>query len=195
MNKLFAIALSMVCSVAFAGDGTSSAPTLATGLQQQQQQAQESTSEASNSGVSQEIVFTSPGQSRQEVVYSGSQKVKNVPSVSGAPLTSSNDTCMGSSSGSLNVAGFGAGYGSTWTDKNCVMLKNSRELWNMGMRAASLTLMCNDRDNREALELTGYVCAQTERDAKKASEKKFLVQQPEITDPLIRHRLGLSPLQ
>lgn len=84
--------------------------------------------------------------------------IKNVPSVNGPNLTTSNDTCMGSTSGSVNIAGLGIGGGSTWTDANCKRLKNARELWNMGMKAASLALMCGDADNKEALELTGYVC-------------------------------------
>lgn len=93
----------------------------------------------------------------------GDQTIKNTPSVSGAPLTTSNDTCMGSSSGSVNVPGFGLGLGSTWTDRNCVMLKNARELWNMGMKAAALALFCTDDNNRMALEITGFVCPQTQR--------------------------------
>jgi hypothetical protein len=48
--------------------------------------------------------------------------------------------------------------GKTYTDTNCVRLKNSRELWNMGMKAAALALMCKDEENREALEVTGYQC-------------------------------------
>ena len=93
----------------------------------------------------------------------GDQTIKNTPSVSGAPLITSNDTCMGSSSGSVNVPGFGLGLGSTWTDRNCVMLKNARELWNMGMKAAALALFCTDDNNRMALEITGFVCPQTQR--------------------------------
>jgi hypothetical protein len=97
------------------------------------------TSTANNSGVSgnNNTTFTSPGEITQSINYSGTQTIKNTPSVNGPPLTTSNDTCMGSTSGSINVAGFGFGGGSTWTDKNCTRLKNSRELWNMGMKAAS----------------------------------------------------------
>lgn len=86
------------------------------------------------------------------------QTIRNTPSVSGPPLVSSNDTCMGSASGSANVPGFGISLGKTYTDNNCVMLKNSRELWNMGMKAAAMALMCTDASNKEALELTGFVC-------------------------------------
>jgi hypothetical protein len=117
----------------------------------------------------------------------GTQTIKNTPSVSGAPLTSSNDTCMGSASGSANVPGIGLSFGKTYTDDNCVMLKNSRELWNMGMKAASMALMCMDKNNRTALELTGFTCPQNE---KRATTTKL----GEETDPYIRARMGLPAL-
>lgn len=125
-------------------------------------------------------------------VASTTQTIKNTPSVSGPNLTTSNDTCMGSTSGSVNIAGLGVGGGTSWVDNNCKMLKNSRELWNMGMKAASLALMCTDSANKEALELTGFTCPQTakaEKDAKVAatSDEKY-------TDPIVRARLGLKPL-
>lgn len=126
----------------------------------------EQTSTATNSGVSgnNNTTFTSPAAITQRIEYSGTQTIKNTPSVNGPMLTTSNDTCMGSTSGSLNIAGLGFGGGSTWVDTNCKRLKNSRELWNMGMQAASIALMCNDRENKEALEITGFICPQSVRD-------------------------------
>lgn len=85
-------------------------------------------------------------------------KVRNTPSAFAAPLTSSNDTCMGSSSGAVAAPGIGVSFGTTWTDTNCQMLKNSRELWNYGMKEAALALMCTDKKVREALTVTGYKC-------------------------------------
>lgn len=171
---------------------------------QQQQVTSGSESQASNNGNNQSIIFSSPGESkntvryeggtRQEVINSGTSRVKNVPSVSGPPLVSSNDTCMGSVSGSVNVAGFGGGFGTTYKDANCVMLKNSRELWNMGMRGAALARMCMDPDNREALEITGFICPQTER-AQKNQSVEVPEDRPDITDPLVRTRMGLNPLR
>lgn len=117
------------------------------------------------------------GETTQRIEYSGTQTIKNVPSVNGPPLTTSNDTCMGSTSGSINGAGFGIGLGSTWTDRNCVMLKNARELWNMGMKAAAMALICGDENNRAALEVTGFVCPQTaaaQRTAQVEAEKEAL---------------------
>lgn len=124
--------------------------------------------------------------------------VKNTPSVSGPNLTSSNDTCMGSTSGSVNIAGLGIGAGTSWVDNNCKMLKNSRELWNMGMKAASLALMCTDSANREALELTGFTCPQSVKSNKQATTvetgKPVAANDTTYTgnDPIIRARMGLS---
>jgi hypothetical protein len=104
---------------------------------------------------------------------------------------------MGSLSGSLNVAGFGGSLGSTYKDANCVILKNAREFWNMGMRAAALALMCQDANNADALALTGFECPQTTRDRKNADAKaaqNAAVASPEITDPIVRTRLNLPPL-
>lgn len=125
----------------------------------------------------------------------GTQKIKNTPSVNGAPLTTSNDTCMGSSSGSLNVPGVGIGLGTTWTDNNCVMLKNSRELWNMGMKGAAMALMCTDKANKEALELTGFVCPQTEREQQRQAAQASGTATSSAggytgNDPYIRARMG-----
>ena len=126
--------------------------------------APSSASNGGNQETYQGITFNSPAESRQLIEYSGSQTIKNVPSVSGPPLTTSNDTCMGSTSGGINGPGFGVSLGSTWADNNCKLLKNSRELWNMGMKAAAMALMCTDISNREALELTGFECPQTAKD-------------------------------
>lgn len=123
--------------------------------------------------------------------YASEQKIYNTPSVNAPALTSSNDTCMGSSSGSVNIPGLGIGGGTTWVDNNCRMLKNSRELWNMGMKAAAMALMCTDAANKEALELTGFKCPQSKRDeeSRAAMDKAALYNG---TDPIVRARLGMS---
>lgn len=94
----------------------------------------------------------------QTIRYDGSYTVKNAPSMAAPNITSSNDTCMGSASGAVSGPGFGVAVGSTFTDANCIMLKNSRELWNMGMRAAALAHMCSDPEVAKSLEVTGYKC-------------------------------------
>lgn len=74
------------------------------------------------------------------------------------PIVSSNDTCMGSTSIAGTAVSFGFSAGTTWTDDNCVMLKNSREMWNMGFKGSALARMCMDPLNKEAFEATGINC-------------------------------------
>jgi hypothetical protein len=90
-------------------------------------------------------------------VYQAQQR--NPVSTAVAPaLSSSNDTCMGSTSVGASAVAFSVSFGSSWTDNNCLMLKNAREMWNMGFRGAALARMCMDDLNRQALEATGIVC-------------------------------------
>jgi hypothetical protein len=97
-------------------------------------------------------------------ISSGTTTIKNVPTVYAPSLTSSNDTCMGSSSVGASGVGFGVSFGTSWTDANCIMLKNSRELFNMGMPDVAFARLCMDTLNREAIELTGKVCPQTKKE-------------------------------
>ena len=156
-------------------------------------------SAAGNQDFYQGITFNTPGESHQYIENGGTQTIKNVPSVSGPALATSNDTCMGSSSGSVNGPGFGLSIGGTWSDTNCKLLKNSRELWNMGMKAAAMALMCTDAANRDALEITGFECPQTLKNAKNSQQLTIASPptsstQENITDPYIRARMGLSAL-
>jgi hypothetical protein len=92
------------------------------------------------------------------LVDAANSKIRNTPSMFGPALVSSNDTCMGSTSGSAAVPGLGLSFGTTWVDENCKMLKNSERLWNMGLRLASFALLCTDPKIKEALEITGFPC-------------------------------------
>jgi hypothetical protein len=92
-------------------------------------------------------------------------------------IVSSNDTCMGSSSAGVSTVSIGISVGTTWRDENCVMLKNSRELWNMGLRNAAVARMCMDENNSLALEVTGVTCPDFDSlRAKKRSTKPAIEQ-------------------
>lgn len=73
-------------------------------------------------------------------------------------LGSADDTCMGSSGAGGQGAAFGFSLGSTWTDENCKMLKNARELKSHGHHAAAKARLCMDNDNALAFELAGEPC-------------------------------------
>ena len=127
------------------------------------QSSSQAAATTSGIGNQQSVNFISPSESSTllDSHYSGSYTVKNVPNVSGPNLITSNDTCMGSSSGGVSGPGFGVSLGSTWTDEQCKRLKMSRELWNKGMKAASLAMDCMDPAAKTALELTGTKCPQS----------------------------------
>lgn len=162
----------------------------------------------SNSGANnQTINFNTPGATTSTITTNGNQTVntnvsgtetlRNVPAVNAPPLTTSNDTCMGSVSAGGAVAGFGATFGKTYTDENCVMLKNSQQFWNYGMRSTAVLLMCQNAQNAKALAESNppYYCPgyKPEKHVAKTETSSGIVD-PQYTDPIIRARLGLPPI-
>jgi hypothetical protein len=73
-------------------------------------------------------------------------------------LSSGDDTCMGSSGVGGQGVSFGFSLGTTWTDENCIMLKNARELKNHGHHKAAKARLCMNEDNALAFELAGEPC-------------------------------------
>jgi hypothetical protein len=150
-------------------------------------QQQDAVSTASNGGVTGSNNFTIeasviPTSTRadvyQRVETSGTTTIKNTPSLGGAQLITSNDTCMGSASVGGAGPGFALQVGTTYTDLDCKRLKASRELWNKGYRAASLAMDCMDAAMREALELTGTQCPQSMTEE---ARKEAYTLQPQAT--------------
>lgn len=75
-----------------------------------------------------------------------------------APLVAGSDTCMGSTTMGAQSSVFGISFGSTWTDKNCVRLKNSRELVELGHKDAAVQLLCTDKEVKAAMRAAGTPC-------------------------------------
>ena len=80
-------------------------------------------------------------------------------------LTSTGDTCMGSTTGAVSSAIIGIALGSTYKDDDCNTRKDSRELWNMGQRSAAMARTCMNPLNREAMELSGFESLKQQRRA------------------------------
>lgn len=72
-----------------------------------------------------------------------------------APLISSNDTCMGSSSVGGQGITFGFSVATTWRDGDCVRRKDARFLSNAKRNNIALALMCEKDSVRRAVELAG----------------------------------------
>ena len=120
--------------------------------------------------------------------------IKNPSVVSSAyapALTSGNDTCMGSSSLGASVAGLGFSVGSTWTDGNCVRLKNARELYAMGQQPVAIAMMCQNDDVRKAAESAGSkICISTVQTKPAVSTEADICSTS--TDSIIRFRHNCS---
>lgn len=86
-------------------------------------------------------------------------------------LTTSNDTCMGSSGIGGQGMTFGFSLGTTWTDSNCIMLKNARELKVQGHEKAAKARLCMDEDNAMAFELAGEPCPRALQTSQAAQAK------------------------
>jgi hypothetical protein len=84
-------------------------------------------------------------------------------------LVSGADTCMGSTSLGAQGVGLGVSVGKTFTDDNCVMLKNSTMLWNMGKADAAIALLCTNPQIRKAMEQSGTECPDGRRPAAASS--------------------------
>ena len=61
------------------------------------------------------------------------------------------------------------------------MLKNSRELWNMGLRNAAVARMCMDDNNSLALEVTGVTCPDFDAARAKRKSNKPATEQVVLT--------------
>ena len=66
----------------------------------------------------------------------------NTPDAYAPPLTTSNGTCMGSSSIGGSGPGLGLSIGSTWTDDQCSARYNAKMLHDMGYKEVAVNIMC-----------------------------------------------------
>ncbi len=114
---------------------------------QSQSQAQSVSNDTSNSN-----------NSSQDVSVNTYNERAPVNTAFAAPLTTGEDTCMGSSSLGAQAVSFGVSVGTTWQDANCRRLKNSRQLVALGYHRAATALMCVDEDVRHAMEEAGTPC-------------------------------------
>ena len=88
------------------------------------------------------------------------QEIITAPPSAIAPtvMTGGNDTCTVTYSASVQTQILGASGGGHIRDLNCERLKNSKTLYNMGMKVAAVSLMCQDPSVYRAMEMAGTPC-------------------------------------
>ena len=68
------------------------------------------------------------------------------------------DLCTISSSGALGTQILSLSLGATYTEENCLRLKKAGRLYDMGMKVAAVSIMCQDKDVWQAMMDAGTPC-------------------------------------
>ena len=109
------------------------------------------------------VLGADPIVSEQTVTSNGTQTttVKSPPPSAIAPQFSAgngNDLCTVGASGAVQTQILGISVGSTFTEENCIRLKNAKTLYDMGMKVAAVSVMCQDQKVFDAMMMAGTPC-------------------------------------
>lgn len=88
--------------------------------------------------------------------------VKSPPPSAISPNVGGNnsDLCTISSSGAMGTQIFSLSLGATYTEQNCLRLKNAKTLYDFGMKVAAVSLLCADPSGEihRAMAMAGTPC-------------------------------------
>lgn len=71
---------------------------------------------------------------------------------------SNSDLCTVGVAGAVQTQILGISAGTTFTEENCIRLKNSKTLYDMGMKVAAVSVMCQDKAVFDAMMMAGTPC-------------------------------------
>jgi hypothetical protein len=99
-------------------------------------------------------------------------------------MSYSQDLCTTGVSGAFQGQVFGFSGGKTITDENCERLKLSKYLYDMGMKVASVALLCQDQRVFKAMRMAGTPCPYEGKIGKEASAEweKNQSKRPDVDD-------------
>jgi hypothetical protein len=108
----------------------------------------------------QPIVTDSTSRSTTDSTSNSTTTVKSPPPTAVAPTITSinNDLCAVGVSGAAQTQILGIAIGSTFTDKNCERLKLAGRLYDMGMKVAAVSALCQDERVFTAMMNAGTPC-------------------------------------
>lgn len=98
--------------------------------------------------------------SRSTTDSTSTTTVKSPPPTAVAPAVTviNNDVCAVAASAAVQTQILGISMGGTFTDKNCERLKLSKTLFDMGMKVAAVSVMCQDERVFTAMNNAGTPC-------------------------------------
>mgnify|MGYP000571796740 CR=1 FL=1 len=108
---------------------------------------------------SQTVVETTTN-SKSDVETKGRTIVISPPpsAISPSVGSSTSDLCMAGVSGAVQTQILGVSTGEMVRDQNCERLKISKTLYDMGMKVAAVSVLCQDRRVYDAMEMAGTPC-------------------------------------
>ena len=71
---------------------------------------------------------------------------------------SNSDLCTIGVAGAVQTQILGISAGTTFTEDNCLRLKNAKTMYDMGMKVAAVSIMCQDEDVFDAMMMAGTPC-------------------------------------
>lgn len=108
----------------------------------------------------QPIVTDSTTRSTSDSTSNSTTTIKSPPPTAVAPNITSlnNDLCAVGFSGAAQTQILGIAIGGTFVDKNCERLKLSKTLYDMGMKVAAVSTLCQDERVFTAMMNAGTPC-------------------------------------
>ena len=68
------------------------------------------------------------------------------------------DLCTVGASGAVQTQILGISIGTTFTEENCIRLKNAKTLYDFGMKVAAVSVLCQDPQVWHAMKMAGTSC-------------------------------------
>jgi hypothetical protein len=107
-----------------------------------------------------QTVVETTTKSNSDVTTSGKTIVISPPpsAISPSVNSSSSDLCTVGVAGAVQTQILGISTGETYRDVNCERLKISKTLYDMGMKVAAVSVLCQDRRTFDAMTMAGTPC-------------------------------------
>jgi hypothetical protein len=115
---------------------------------------------ASATAQSDPIVTDSTSRSTSDSTSNSTTKVISPPpsAISPAVTVINSDVCVVGYSGAAQTQVLGISFGGASRDENCERLKIARSLYDMGMKVAAVSALCQDRRVYDAMIMAGTPC-------------------------------------
>lgn len=107
-----------------------------------------------------QTVVESTTKSDSDITTKGRTVVISPPpsAISPSVNSSSSDLCTVGVAGAVQTQILGISTGETYRDMNCERLKISKTLYDMGMKVAAVSVLCQDRRTFDAMTMAGTPC-------------------------------------